>query len=122
MKWILFAVVCVGLTMGIGSCYYDNKETMYGKSICDTTNVVYTTKVSPLIAQKCLGCHNTNNATAGVDLSSYSQVVKYAQSGQLKGTINQSAGYETKLMPPGGKLDNCNLGLIDIWIRKGMPQ
>jgi len=95
---------------------------MYGTASCDTANVVYTTKISPLISQKCLGCHNPTNATAGVDLSSYAQAVKYAQSGQLKGTVNLLPGYETKLMPPSGKLEKCSLAQIDIWIRKGMPQ
>ncbi|MFM1793350.1 MAG: hypothetical protein RLZZ252_1704 [Bacteroidota bacterium] len=115
-------IIALLLSFLIPGCYYDNKETMYGSSSCDTTNVTYSVKIAPLINQKCIGCHNATNATAGVDLSSYSQVVKYGQSKQLQGTIKQLPGYETKLMPPGGKLDNCNLSLVDIWVRKGMPQ
>ena len=103
------------LVLLLSGCYYDNKETMYGASSCDTINVTYSLKIAPLINQKCIGCHSAASATAGVDLSSYNQVVKYGQSKQLP-------GYETKLMPPGGKLDNCNLTLVDIWVRKGMPQ
>jgi uncharacterized membrane protein len=95
---------------------------MYGASSCDTTNVTYSQKIAPLINQKCIGCHSAASATAGVDLSSYNQVVKYGQTKQLQGTINQLPGYESKLMPPGAKLDNCNLSLVDIWLRKGMPQ
>ena len=110
------------LVLFLPGCYYDNKETMYGASSCDTTNVTYSLKIAPLINQKCIGCHSAASATAGVDLSSYNQVVKYGQSKQLQGTIKQLPGYETKLMPPGGKLDNCNISLVDIWVRKGMPQ
>ena len=47
---------------------------------------------------------------------------QYATTGQLSGTVNQSVGYEAKLMPPGGKMDNCKLKQIDKWIRLGMPQ
>ncbi|MFN5890457.1 MAG: hypothetical protein ACK448_08685 [Bacteroidota bacterium] len=118
-KLVLGASVLIVFSTG---CYYDNKETMYGASGCDTTNVTYSQKIAPLINQKCIGCHSAASATAGVDLSSYNQVVKYGQTKQLQGTINQLPGYESKLMPPGTKLDNCNLSLVDIWLRKGMPQ
>ena len=121
MRQRVFLWAILGL-IGMSGCYYDNKETMYGKSTCDTLNISYSSKIAPIISQKCVGCHNASSATAGVDLSSYSQVVKYGQTKQLQGTINQLPGYETKLMPPGGKLDNCNLSVIDIWVRKGMPQ
>ena len=95
------------LVLLLSGCYYDNKETMYGASSCDTINVTYSLKIAPLINQKCIGCHSAASATAGVDLSSYNQVVKYGQSKQLQGTMKQLPGYETKLMPPGGKLDNA---------------
>jgi len=122
MKSLHIFVLCMCISLGLTACYYDNKESMYGTTACDTNNVTYTTKIAPVLSQKCVGCHNTNNATAGVDLSSFNQAVKYSQTKQLQGTINQLPGYETKLMPPSGKMDNCNLKVIDIWIRKGMPQ
>ncbi len=122
-KTIILSGILTLFSAAVGTgCYYDSKENLYASTGCDTTAVTYTSTIAPLLNGNCMGCHGNSSPSAGVSLTSYTLVKQYASTGQLSGTVNQSAGYEAKLMPPGGKMDNCKLKQIDKWIRLGMPQ
>lgn len=88
---------------------------------CDTSNVTYNLSIQPIIATNCIGCHGTNSPSAGIDLSSYQKVKNIADIGQLTGAVNHEAGYAA--MPPsGGKMSQCNLDKITIWINTNYPE
>jgi hypothetical protein len=108
----------------IGSCYYDKEELLYPVDLnsCDTTNITYSTGVSPLISNYCLMCHGANYATSGggVNLNDYNNLKTYVENGKLMGTIKHETGYSP--MPKGGgMLNECSISIIQSWINNGSP-
>jgi hypothetical protein len=87
---------------------------------CDTSNVLYSNEIAPIINTYCKGCHNTGNKGGNVNLDNFADVKASTLTGKLLFTINASA---YTLMPKGGpKLSNCNLRKIQIWADKNCPQ
>lgn len=108
------------LALATSSCYYDNEEDLYlGSSNCDTANVTYSASVAPIMAGYCNSCHSGTSPSGNVKTDSYSSVV--ANSIRIQGAVNHKSGFSP--MPQGeAKLSSCSLSVIDIWIRKGMPE
>ena len=84
---------------------------------CISTNMSFKTNISPIIDTNCKGCHNANNPSGGIDLSTFDNVKKYADSGVLVGVITQAPNYIA--MPVGSKLSQCNIDKIKSWIADG---
>ena len=88
-------------------------------TVCDTTNVTFTTTILPILQTYCLACHSTANATtlgSGYKLEALADFTTVAQSGLLMNSINQIAGLSA--MPKGGsKLSACNITKIGIMVR-----
>lgn len=85
---------------------------------CDTSSVTFSAKVNPILLSKCVGCHSNTLASGQVNLTGYSNVHIYAQSGSLLGSINHDYGYFP--MPKGiPKLSNCEIAIVRTWIREG---
>jgi hypothetical protein len=85
---------------------------------CDTSNVTLASSVRPILTQYCQGCHNNTSASGGVNLEDYSGLKTVADDGRLLGAVRQEAGYSA--MPQGqGKISDCNIGILEIWIRNG---
>jgi hypothetical protein len=124
MKRLLSAFVTfVTILLFSASCYYDNEEALYPSlnSSCDTTNVTFSGKIVPILANNCLSCHsNASAAAAGnnIRLQDYADVKTRATA--VTGSINHSGNYSP--MPKnGGKLNACSIKQFDIWIRNGIP-
>jgi Na+-translocating ferredoxin:NAD+ oxidoreductase RNF subunit RnfB len=94
------------------------------ESSCDTAGTVsFNTQVWPVINNNCTGCHNSSNSRGGVNLEGYAQVKTYAETLQngtpiLVGVINYMNGFAN--MPPSGKLDDCSIRKIELWIGQGI--
>jgi hypothetical protein len=106
----------------IGSCYYDKEELLYPVDLnsCDTSNVSYSSGVSPLLSQYCLMCHGANYTTSGggVNLNDYANVKTYVDNGKLMGSIKHETGFSP--MPKGGGMMNdCIIAIFESWITKG---
>lgn len=105
----------------LSSCFYDNEEDLYGTSnFCDTTNVSYSNEVATILDNNCLTCHSTaaaNALGAGIVLDSYDGVLPFASGGTLYDVIN--ATDVTRVMPPSGKMADCNIEQIKAWIDAG---
>jgi hypothetical protein len=88
---------------------------------CDTTNVTYSVTISTILQNNCTGCHSGSAPSgAGIDLTSYANVLTQVNSGKLWGDVSHSAGYNA--MPLGGTiLSACDLNMISSWIHKGAP-
>ena len=110
------------LALSLGSCYYDNKEDMYGTSgPCDTSNVSYTTHIKPLMDQQCVGCHGATAPSAGISLHDYASVQASVNSGRFIGSVRWDVGYSP--MPKGGtKWTPCQIQQLLTWYHNGMPQ
>ena len=76
----------------------------------------FESRVRPLLAAKCQGCHNARTATAGLDLSTASGFEK----GVARNRLLEVIGYEGKTkMPPSGKLADIEIAVLREWLRTG---
>jgi Protein of unknown function (DUF1549)/Protein of unknown function (DUF1553)/Planctomycete cytochrome C len=95
-----------------------------------TPGVAYfETKIRPLFASKCQGCHGAAARMAGLDLSSAAGFQKGADSGPLvsvsdpnESRLMRAIGYEGAIkMPPSGKLREDEIAALREWVRMGSP-
>lgn len=110
---ISLAILAVfGITL-LNRCYYDNEQYLYSNVSCDTTNVTYAGTIAPIMTKNCNACHSGSAASAGVNTETYAGLLKIANSGRLWGTTNGGT------MPKAGKMDDCTLSKIKVWINAG---
>jgi hypothetical protein len=111
----LFAAI---IAAGVCSCYYDSEEGLYPSisSTCDTTNVTYSVKIVPIMANNCLSCHSTTGTPPS--LESYADVS--AQAAAISAAINHT-GPLSPMPKNGSKLKACLITTFDIWVRNGKP-
>jgi len=104
------------------ACYYDNASELHPViPECDTTNVTYTHSIEPIFSTNCgtnNSCHSSSMAEGGVVLDNY-QSAAQVDSAILVSSIEQTG---SSIMPPTGKLSDCNINLIKLWIQNGRPQ
>ncbi len=84
---------------------------------CDMNNITYANTISPIIQNKCTGCHSGTSPSGGVKITNYSEVKSITDNGSLLGTINDKAGYP--IMPPAGKLPDCDIQQLEQWVNDG---
>lgn len=118
-------VFAIFIILVIAGCYYDSEEYLFPQinNLCDTTSVTYSSSVQPVLEQYCYRCHSNANApSAGnnIKLEDYSDVVISANNLSLYGSIAHESGFSP--MPKGGgKLDDCTIDIMRIWIDTGAP-
>jgi len=116
-------VTFVTILLLASSCYYDNEEALYPSvnAGCDTTNVTFSGKIVPLLANNCLSCHSNATASSagnGIRLENYADVQSRAAA--ISGSINHSGTYSP--MPKNGsKLKTCLIAQFDNWVKNGTP-
>ena len=81
---------------------------------CDTITFTYGLKVKEIINANCSNCHSHGSSNGY--LLDYASLKTYVTSGELKGRLNGTTG---SVMPPSGKLNNCDIKGIENWIAKG---
>ncbi|WP_210415618.1 hypothetical protein [Bdellovibrio sp. ZAP7] len=69
-----------------------------------------------VFATNCFACHKAGGASAGLDLTSYTQAK--AAASKIKSRMNNSS----KPMPTSGLLPQTQRTLVDTWIANGTPQ
>ncbi len=80
----------------------------------------FSTGVFPIIENNCVGCHGGANPSAGIPLTTYSEIFPFAASGGLYGVINHEPGYTP--MPLGAnKLNDSDVNTVKQWIDDGFP-
>lgn len=87
---------------------------------CDTTGLTYSNAIKAIFDQNCTSCHGTTNPSAGLSLSSYTNVQDALLNTDLIARINNDPG--VPVMPQGGKMPDCTVRKIEIWFADGMPQ
>jgi len=122
MKKILFLIM--GLAFW-SSCYYDNAAEMYPQAginqNCDTINVTYTKNIAPLFSTYCgtnSSCHSASIADGSVILDTYLSASS-VNDATIIGCIEQQTGFFP--MPPTGKMSDCGINQVKLWIQKGKP-
>lgn len=117
---LLLIIAAMVTAFAFTGCYYDTEEELYGTEVCDTTNTTYSGFIKPLMDAKCVNCHSGASPSGQIDLSTYAAIKAQADNGKLYGSIAQLSGY--KPMPQGGKLSNCDISKVKIWVDRGAPQ
>ncbi len=116
-------MLAIGISILILSgCYYDKEAILYPDSANCTpvANPSFTSDILPLINAKCNMCHGGSSPSAGIKLDTHTEVVKYANTGSLMGSINHASGYSA--MPKNAsKMSACQIDKIQAWINSGMP-
>ncbi|MEY3942137.1 MAG: hypothetical protein RIR07_1023 [Bacteroidota bacterium] len=88
---------------------------------CDSTSATtYTAVIAPMMQTQCLGCHQGAGASGGVRLTNYSEVTAAVGNSGLIDAVNGANGRAQ--MPPSGRMSDCNVALLERWVRAGMPQ
>lgn len=108
------------ILFSISACYYDDAETLKGVTTCDTSAVKYSVEIKTIMNDYCNSCHSTAANSGNVILDNYNAVKGYALDGSLYGSVSHNAKYSP--MPKGGaKMSDCNIALIDAWVKAGAP-
>jgi cytochrome c5 len=119
MKQLIYILSVVAL---ISSCYYDNASEMYPVAQnCDSTNITYTKNMEPIFNSYCganNSCHSSGVANGGVILDNYNSAAAIDTT-TLIGCIEHSSGFVA--MPPTGKMNDCGINQVKLWIRSGKP-
>lgn len=91
--------------------------------LCDSVNVKYSTTISIIMQNYCIGCHSGTNPAKGISLTTYAQVADIsnpAKGNQMIGAITGAAGFI--LMPyNSSKMPECEIAQIKKWIADGRP-
>lgn len=96
-------------------------EVKVEKSIdCSTMNVTYTADIKPIFDKYCNSCHG-NGGVGGYDFTSYKNIMRAANNGELLGTIKWERGFP-KMPEDADKLDKATIAKIECWINNGMKQ
>jgi hypothetical protein len=90
---------------------------------CDTSFVPgFASRVKPIFDRYCIGCHSSSGPSGGIALSSNAQ--SQANAAKIIASINHDPSLSlSKRMPPaGGKLDSCDIKIIERWANQGFPE
>lgn len=118
-------VALLTLTVGMASCYNDNKEELYqnqpSQVACDTSNVNYTDTIQAILVTNCgtAGCHSAQSLQSGLNLESYSDAATIANDGRL---LSRITGDNVPIMPPSGQLPACEIEKLKKWANEGAPE
>lgn len=91
---------------------------------CDTTKFTYSDPVVTLLTNNCNGCHGTKPGSGNVYLGDYASAKAYitANKTAFLNAINHTSTVVAKRMPPGNKMQDCQIGQFTRWVEKGYPQ
>ena len=92
----------------------DSSVTTEKKNCGDLSKVSYSAQVQPIINSNCITCHD---ATTGFKLTDYSQVILFANSGQLTGCLTGDQSFLQ--MPPDIHMDSCSVKAVVNWVQQG---
>lgn len=87
------------------------------ESGCDTTAYTFTENIQPILNTYCAGCHGSTGGQSGVNMVGFINVILQVDNDKLLGVIKGKAGMP--LMPPGNALPDCEITLIEKWVKAG---
>lgn len=120
MKQFFFAAFLLLFLAAITqtACFYDNEQDLYGNgNQCDTTALSYSADIRPILDANCISCHAPGGEQEGSPLVTYDDVVKYTADRNIVDRTNGTGS----LMPPEGKMNDCNVSYIEAWVNAGAP-
>ena len=92
------------------------KETMCTTG-CDPNSFTFSKDIFPMMKTSCIGCHNDQLESGGINLKNYNNIRDVVDKGRLLGTAKHDTGFSP--MPPGQMLSDCNIKQLEKWIAAG---
>ena len=91
--------------------------------------VDFATQIAPLLTEKCLSCHKTEQKKGGLDLTSRANLIKGGESGltvtsgdpDLSLIIDYISGDKPKMPKTGEKLTPQEVNLLTEWVKQQLP-
>lgn len=117
----LLSILALVASVSFESCYYDVEEELYSGVVCDTTVFTYTAKISSIISQNCLPCHDSSQLSGDIDLSSYTNLKDATSAGNVICSIRHE-GSCSAMPQDAGQMDACSIRLIELWATNGYPE
>ncbi len=125
---IAFISVFVACTKEVYTPAKTDVKTVVNQTTTDTTKVItqasstvvpsqasstvsFKTSIDPMLSANCKSCHNSSQASGGVNLSTYANV--YSNASSSLSAINNGS------MPPNGKLSLASINNLSNWIKQG---
>ncbi|WP_424989346.1 hypothetical protein [Flagellimonas sp.] len=116
------SVVLLCVSLLLLSCSYDSESDLTAQQDADDGNelVTYKDHIEVVIKNNCLSCHSDPPVNgAPFPLTTYTAVKKRTESGLLFAAISRQTG-ETSAMPPGGRMPQATIDLVEQWIEDGL--
>lgn len=122
MKSVFYSILLIIIMLSLTTCFYNKEDILYAKNQCDTTNITFSGKVSPVFAKNCLVCHG--NAVAppdggGLRLEDYADVK--ANISRAYGAMSHLPGFIPMPLGQSETIDQCEIKIVRIWKDSGMP-
>ena len=115
-------LIVTALWLAVASCSSDSEDTLgpiTPPTVCDTTNVTYSTTITPLLdSYGCTSCHSGSAPSGNFMLTSYNAVKARINDGRLWGAINHLPGF-TPMPQDGNKMSTCDINKFKAWIDRG---
>ncbi len=99
------------------------------RGLCQTSKIVdFARDMAPLLKDKCLSCHQGENAKNGFDISDRDALMGYVETGNAASSslwtdyLTQPSKDEipdSLVMPPDGPLNASQLALLKVWMDEG---
>ena len=116
----VFVMILVLVFLPSG-CENNNELDLYGETECDTINITWESAIADILNKYCVECHGPVIHYNNVRHDSYDSEMIVVNDGRLRGVVNHLPGY--KKMPfERGKLPECDLKKINIWLDNGAPE
>ncbi|CAN5566059.1 hypothetical protein BH11BAC2_BH11BAC2_04220 [soil metagenome] len=125
-KHILVITLGVIGLFAFNGCYYDNQAELHpGTNACDTAGTIsYATRIAPIMTSRCgagdASCHKGDASSSAIGLDTYDGVSQSADNTLIDAIVQN--GNVSNMPKGGGKLDDCSIALIQIWINQSKPQ
>ena len=118
MNGTALPTLLIALCLGLGGCYYDVEETLYGPAGCDPAPGQYAADIEPLVLAHCTECHGGPTPSAGIAFEGHADVAPLAAA-MLERMVLPAT--DPQSMPPNRKLDTCLIQDFATWIQDGAP-
>ena len=117
-KFPLIVLALVGGLSLFSGCYYDVESDLYPSNFCDTTNTAFAETIQPILQGNCAlpGCHVPGGTGTG-DFTTYEGFLAQVTNGAVPQAIQHLGN--ASLMPPSGKLSDCDINKILLWVDAG---
>lgn len=98
----------------LSSCQYKVQKKGFSVGVGQLKTISYATVDQAIFRSNCYSCHGNSG---GINVQSYNNVKNNIA--RIEAAIKHTG---PRPMPPGGKLSNDLIALLDLWIAKGMPE